>query len=180
MPAPSSPAPASGPGALSKRTDGGPAQKLAALPDAKYGENATYMGDQRGAPLAQTPTPPATAPPAGGPGPQQPNPAMQNVVPLDAPTQRPGEPVTSGADLGAGPDSSALGIAPQQIESQDMNNIGQYLSVLKFVSNLPNASPGSRMLVNLLQANQGPPSGPSQGPGAQPQPQPPMGGPSAQ
>lgn len=39
---PTNPAPVSGPGAMSKRTDGGPAQKLRDLPDAQYGEAATY------------------------------------------------------------------------------------------------------------------------------------------
>jgi hypothetical protein len=37
---PSKPASVSGPGKLSRRTDGGPAQKLRDIPDAKYGENA--------------------------------------------------------------------------------------------------------------------------------------------
>jgi hypothetical protein len=172
MPAPNSPAPVSGPGALSKRTDGGPAQKLMDLPDAKYGENATYMGDQRGAPLAQSPTPQAA--PAGPPS----NPAADNVVPFSEPSQRPGEPVTSGAAMGAGPGVEALGLHPQQVESGDMQTLGNYLPVLQMIANMPNASPGSRMFVNLLQANQGSsPPGPSQGPGAPPIP---MGGPSAQ
>jgi hypothetical protein len=49
---PSSPAPVSGPGAGSKRTDGGPVQKLRELPDANYGEAATYRDLQQSAPLA--------------------------------------------------------------------------------------------------------------------------------
>lgn len=170
MPQAASPAPASGPGQLARRTDGGPAQKLMALPDAKYGENATYQADQRGAPLAQSPTP--QAPPGGAMGGGV---APTPVTPFSAATERPGEPVTAGAALGAGPGTEALGIHPQQVEGQDMNNLGQYLPVLRFVANLPNASPGARMMVNLLDANQGP-SGPTQGPGA---PQIPMGGPAA-
>jgi hypothetical protein len=64
---PASPAPVSGPGRMSKRTDGGPAQKLRDLPDAQYGEAATYRDLQQQAPLAQTPSPTA-APAAGGGG----------------------------------------------------------------------------------------------------------------
>lgn len=44
---PSNPAPVSGPGAMSKRTDGGPVQKLRDLPDAQYGEAATFRDLQQ-------------------------------------------------------------------------------------------------------------------------------------
>lgn len=87
---PANPAPASGPGALSQRTDGGPGQPARDWPDAKYGENQAYQAQQAGAPLASSPP----APP---------------VVGLDAPTQRPDEHVTSGVDMGPGPGSEILG-----------------------------------------------------------------------
>lgn len=148
MPAPAKPAPVSGPGALSRRTDGGPAQKLMNLPNAKYGEQATYQQDQRGAPLAQAqgvpPSPPISAPA---------NPQAGAVVPFSQPTQRPGEPVTSGAPMGSGPGPEALGISPGQVEQQDVNSLSKYLPVLEYVSNLPGAQAGSRMFVNLLKAN---------------------------
>lgn len=153
MPAPSNPGPGgpasavSGPGALSRRTDGGPAQELAQLPNAKYGENAAFQQQQQGAPVAQTP------------GPQQPpqqiqaNPAADQVVPLSAPTQRPGEPVTSGATHGPGPGPEALGMNPQQTEMQDMASRTPSLPFLEYVANLASASPASRLLVNLIKAN---------------------------
>lgn len=144
MPAPQNPAPVSGPGALSRRTDGGPAQKLRALPDAKYGEQATYQQDQRGAPLAQSQGAPA-APPV--------NTRANAVVPFSAPTQRPDEPVTAGAAMGPGPGPEALGISPQQVEQADASNISKNLPFLEFVANLPDANQGSRMYVNLLKAN---------------------------
>lgn len=95
----------SGPGKLSRRTDRGPAQKIRELPDAQYGEAATYKDLQQQAPLSQTPTAPPARPaaPRGG-GPQ--------VTPMGAPTERPNEPVTAGADAGAGPGTDALGISP--------------------------------------------------------------------
>jgi hypothetical protein len=96
----------SGPGKHSRRTDRGPAQKLRELPDAQYGEAATYRDLQKQAPLSQTPKPkqarPSVAQPAASSGPQ--------LTPLNAPTARPDEPVTAGADAGPGPGMAALGL----------------------------------------------------------------------
>lgn len=100
--APANPAPASGPGKLSKRTDGGPAQKLRDLPDAQYGEAKTFRELQQGAPLAQTPGPQAQGAPSFAA-------AKDLLTPLDAPSERPNEPVTAGAALGAGPGPEVLG-----------------------------------------------------------------------
>lgn len=160
MPAPAQPAPVSGPGSLSRRTDGGPAQKLSRLPDAKYGEQATYQADQRGAALSQTPTPQIPAP-----NPLE-NPAAANVVPFDAPTQRPNEPVTSGASMGAGPGIEALGIQPQQIIAKDAQRINQYLPILEAAANQGDALPGSRMFVNLVKSQPNPGDVPTHGPAA--------------
>ncbi len=103
---PTNPAPASGPGRLARRTDGGPAQKLAQLPGAQYGQQAAFAAQQKGAPLPQA-NPVAAAPVAG---------QDRQPVPFDAPTQRPDEPVTSGAALGPGPGPEALApaVGPQQ------------------------------------------------------------------
>lgn len=86
----------SGPGQLARRTDRGPVQKLMQIPDAAYGEQATYSDLQRQAPLSQTPGPtpqPSQASDtnagtvgAGGPAP----------TPLGAPTARPNDPMTPG------------------------------------------------------------------------------------
>lgn len=103
---PSSPAPVSGPGALSKRTDGGPAQKLRDLPDAQYGEATTFRDLQKSAPLAQTPGPGQGSPSSGSATGQTPS-----VIPFDAPTTRPNEPVTAGSQFGPGPGPEALGPA---------------------------------------------------------------------
>lgn len=98
--APAHPAPVSGPGAMSRRTDGGPVQKLRDLPDAQYGEAKTFRELQQAAPLEQTPAPGMdSAVPAGGAA----VPPSSRVVPFDAPSMRPDEPVTTGAALGPGP-----------------------------------------------------------------------------
>ena len=99
---PSNPAPVSGPGALSQRTDGGakdgmqPAtQAPKYMPGLGYGKGGEQMKQQQAAPLA------------GNPMPAMPAPTVQ-AVPLSAPTQRPNEPITAGIDRGPGPGSEAL------------------------------------------------------------------------
>ena len=85
---PSNPAPISGPGALSQRTDGGatqPATYMAGLP---YGQGQQNYDNQVAAPMAGNPIP-----------------QMEMPTPLMAPTSRPNEPITSGVDIGDGPGS---------------------------------------------------------------------------
>lgn len=93
---PKTPAAVSGPGAMSARTDGGVAK-----PDwtgQKYGENKALNDQARSGPLG-TPTPASTAPaPASSPAAQG-----RPVQDPWRPTERPGEPLTAGARLGAGP-----------------------------------------------------------------------------
>lgn len=140
---PSSPAPVSGPGSMSRRTDGGPAQKLRDLPDAQYGEAATYRDLQQSAPLAQSPAPSA-APATGGGGGSVP------VIPFGAPTQRPGEPVTAGAPYGPGPGPEAL--ASNYMAQQDVEGLRTVLPVLEQMASLPSASPLTRNLVRRIRA----------------------------
>lgn len=85
---PSNPSPVALPGALSKRTDGGPADKqpMRSLPNPAYGEGKEFMEIQRGASMAGMPSP--SAPPPSG---------------FFDETSRPDEPVTAGAPTGDGP-----------------------------------------------------------------------------
>lgn len=108
---PSNPAPVSGPGALSRRTDGQPARKVTGMP---YGDNSDFLDLQQQAPMAQAPSLPArrrasAAPTAGTSG--------MDVTPMYAPTQRPDEPVTSGAALGPGP-----GVMPGPVAQNRLSN----------------------------------------------------------
>lgn len=105
---PQNPAPASGPGKLSKRTDGGPGQKLMAPTGMDYGQHQALLAQERTAPMQQAnPIPPAPVPsgPSGG---APASPAGAPPTPFGAPTARPGEPVTAGVDIGAGPGSEVL------------------------------------------------------------------------
>lgn len=99
---PAAPAPVSGPGALSKRTDSGPAQKIRELPDAQYGEAATFRELQQDAPLAQTPAPATGGSPVGGG-------AGVSLAGLMDPTAAPGEPVTAGPLGATPPDDDVVG-----------------------------------------------------------------------
>jgi len=110
---PENPAPASGPGALSQRTDGGPAQGAKYMSGMPYGENT--MDQQTAAPMAGRASVPSAPTPAPMP------------TPLMAPTQRPNDPVTSGIDIGDGPDSSALGLPTDQPTlASTIRKIAQY------------------------------------------------------
>lgn len=94
---PSNPAPVSGPGSLSRRTDGGPQQVASDLPNAKYGEGQEFSEVQAGAPMSATP---GAEDMGDGGGVSTP---MAPPTPLTAPTERPNEPISWGASFGPGP-----------------------------------------------------------------------------
>ena len=97
---PRNPAPVSGPGKLSRRTDGGPAQVNAQMTGMAYGENKDFMEIQEGAAMAATPQPKRTAkaPQSAPAGPM----SGGGATSLFSNTQRPDEPVTAGAPFGPG------------------------------------------------------------------------------
>jgi hypothetical protein len=131
MPQAKKPAMTSGPGAMSRRTDGGPASKQAVryvsgMPN--YGDGQELADLQASAPMSSSPTPGSPAPAMQG------STAMEQPVPIDAPSQRPGEPVTNGANAGAGAGMEALNLMPQSQNSGMvnalalLNQLGDYAS----------------------------------------------------
>lgn len=132
---PADPAPVGLPGALSRRTDGGPAdrQPMRQLPDAAYGEQQTFRQDQQAAPMERAPGA-AQAPP---PSPVVQPADLSNVVPLNADTQNPVEPVTAGAALGEGPGVAALGLG--QDDDPAVRNLRDVLPALELMANSPSA-----------------------------------------
>jgi len=97
---PNNPAPVSGPGALSARTDGGATEGMA-QPQQQYtgfgyGENSNINNIQGQATMAGSPFP------------------IADIVPLGAPTERPNEPITSGINQGEGPGTEAMRGLPNQ------------------------------------------------------------------
>ena len=98
---PANPAPVSGPGALSQRTDGGPGnqkQPVRVASGGAYGERAAAIAQQQAAPMAAgspTSTGGTGGTPAAGGSPAS---GAEGVF---GPTARPSEPITAGA-MGAG------------------------------------------------------------------------------
>lgn len=138
---PSNPAPASGPGSLSRRTDGGPGQPVRTPTGMPYGEARQLARLQQAAPLA------ATDNNSGGASAEA---ARPNVIPFGAPTQEPGVPVTNGAALGPGAGPEALGIP--DAPSEDLRALLGYLPVWEFMASQPGASSASRNLVRQLKS----------------------------
>ena len=139
---PEKPAVQSGPGALSQRTDGGPASKQAAryVAGGDYGDGG-LMGIQQGAPMSATPAPRPMPVQSGQPDQRQ----SSQVIPLNAPTQRPDEPVTAGAASGAGPGPEVLRLAPhEQMGGQSAKQVIQGLAAH------PDAAPELKTLNTIL------------------------------
>lgn len=128
MRTPSNPAPVSGPGALSQRTDGQPARYASGMP---YGDGQDFYDVQTSAPMAKTDNAAAGVRRARESRPRM---VEEPVTPLFSPTQRPDEPVTSGAALGPGP-----GPAPYASDQ----------SVSSIISRLGVVTPESEQLLAL-------------------------------
>jgi hypothetical protein len=93
---PMNPAPVSGPGALSQRTDGGAVEGMTqpaqSYTGGSYGNNKQMSEQQSAAPLAGNPI---------------------QTIGLDMPTQFPDEPLSAGANYGDGPGLDTSGIRNQ-------------------------------------------------------------------
>lgn len=94
--APSNPAPVSGPGALSQRTDGGPTQGATYISGLPYGQGQETYSNQIAAPMAGNSF------------------AMDMPTELMAPTARRNEPITTGVNIGDGKDSSVMNLPNQE------------------------------------------------------------------
>lgn len=85
-------------------------------PGQQYGQRIAQERAQQAVPLAGATSPgPAAAPSPSAPPPSGGMPTLLSgpppglLTPLDAPTQRPDEPITAGMDVGPGPGRAALG-----------------------------------------------------------------------
>ena len=139
---PTNPAPVSGPGKLSKRTDGGPGdtkQNQVKITGMGYGENKDLNQIQSEAPLAAAPGVPATQAIPTTPLPQP--------TPLTAPTERPAEPVSAGMPFGPG--VNALPSVPaEQVNNSDDKQ--RALVVLGMLQNAYNQGDNSQGTINLI------------------------------
>lgn len=147
---PSSPAPVSGPGALSKRTDGpqgGGSQPVRVPTGGAYGDATQLRQAEQGAPMGasgggDTPAPGLLAGLSIPTGPA-----------FGAPSQQAGVPVTDGAASGPGAGPEALGIPTQQ--DDDLRGLLAYLPVFEHMANIPGSSAAARNMVRQLKSYQG-------------------------
>ena len=96
---PANPAPASGPGAMSQRTDGQPARYMSG---GQYGEGQELMEMQTSAPMSESGTKAPPMRPSKGRGRGNSAGGSAGVTGLFAPSERPDEPITAGMPFGAG------------------------------------------------------------------------------
>jgi len=129
---PSNPAPVSGPGALSQRTDGGPAdsQPIRDVPGGDYGDRKEMNQIQAGADMYQQ----------SAPRPPMPTSLMQ-------PTQRPEDPITSGIVDGPGPGPRQ----PVDPFDEDMSIVASYLPSLRRAAAHPSATSTFKSVVRYLE-----------------------------
>lgn len=129
---PANPAPVSGPGALSQRTDGGAtSQPTMVAPGGEYGSRQEMESIQAGADMAQAP---ATPRPPG----------------LLDPTAYPEEPITAGAAMGPGMGPQAAGIKSDYDITND--KLRPIVHSLEIIANLPQSNPETRAYVRALKA----------------------------
>jgi len=137
---PRQPAPASPPGALSRRTDGGPQQVNAQMTGMAYGENSDFQDIQRSAPMSAARATPPTRSTRSRPQ------DIRKATPLMSKTQRPDEPVTDGADFGPGRSAAPT----QQPADADLALLKSYLPDLEIAASLTGAPKTFKSLVSYL------------------------------
>ena len=76
----------------------------------------------------------------------------QPLVPLSAPSQRPGEPVTAGAAMGAGPGMEALGLSAGDQQQNDLARaqLQAYRPVLMYIASRQDTSADTRNFIQQL------------------------------
>lgn len=133
----------SGPGKFSKRTDG------LSFQSTEYGSGVENAAIKAGAPLARTAdvrgarASDVRAAAAGAP-----------VTPLYAPTERPGEPITTGIPMGDGAGPEVLGMNQPTIDTDtDLQRLVSYLPALEVMAQSPNSTQAFRNYVRMLRAN---------------------------
>ncbi len=130
----------SGPGKYAVRSD-----KLT-MGSTSYGEGVETQALKSGAPLATTPDV------RGARGGDVREAATQApVTGLFDETQRPGEPITAGLSMGAGPGAGALMMNQTQQAESDI--VAKYMPALDAMASAPDAPQSFRIFVRSLQGN---------------------------
>jgi len=145
---PTNPAPVSGPGALSQRTDGQPARYTAGM---AYGDGQDYYALQTQAPMSGGQPSPASLPLNQGSALAD---YAKEVVPFDAPTQYPDQPMTTGLRTGEGAGPEILS-TPAMVAAQNSEDVARLMAVLPIYARIaesPNASNSMRNFYRYLRS----------------------------
>lgn len=135
---PGNPAPVSGPGSLSRRTDGRVAEGFA------YGMNKQINEQAASAPLAKAPQPrPVSASRMMNENP------LPAATPITAETMLPNDPITNGAPIGDG-DNSVPNLPLGPSPDPDINMIRDYYPMLEFWASQPGTSQATKDYVQYL------------------------------
>jgi hypothetical protein len=137
--------------AYSNRTDlQGVQLPPTAGPSGQYGQRAAQVAAQQAVPMGSGPQMPA-APPAPA-APEEPY-SMPQLTRLDAPTERPHEPVTHGLSVGPGGGPEVLG-RNALLPDTGLADMLSYLPMLEFMASQPGASGQLRQLVRRVRGGQ--------------------------
>jgi hypothetical protein len=110
------------------------------IPGMGYGKGKEMMDQQSGAPMFEM----------GGVQRGEYASMLPAVTPLTAPTERPNEPVTSGAATGAGPGNDALNLPPAPSEDPDIEMIRSYYPSLEYWASQPYTSEATKSYLQYL------------------------------
>jgi hypothetical protein len=143
---PRRPAPVSGPGQLSQRTDGGPQQVQANMTGMPYGENQDFAEMQSSAPMSASRS-------AGSPRAKA-RQAGSQMAPLFSQSQRPDEPITAGSEVGPG-DGPPVQPGRSTVNQEDAQMLAKYLPNLMNMAEAPDTPDGFRRFVRHLRNMQG-------------------------
>lgn len=131
------------------------AQKVSVPPSAEYGQGERLRRSQQAVPMAGAPPVPTATPAGGAPASQGP---MPPPPPGDftRPTERPGEPLTTGIPSGPGGGPEVLSASRRP--DPELEALRAYLPTLELLASQPNASPSAQMFVRRLRGMM-PPAG---------------------
>lgn len=146
---PEHPAAVSGPGRLSRRTDGRQPQMIASGGD--YGDRQEMQQIQSGAPMNGDLGSGGMAAGAGG---APAGPDLSQLVPMDAGSQRPMEDIHAGMSGGLGAGPSALNM-PSPLTDEQRQRLRSFLPVLVILASRDDADQNTRRLVRQLRAELG-------------------------
>ena len=142
---PENPAPVSGPGSLSRRTDGQGARYMSG---GEYGEGQEMMDLQNSAPMSKTET---VRPRSARPRAARSGGVDAGLTSLFAPSERPDEPVTAGMPFGPGPGETNRSSLSDDI-NEDAQVLVRYLPALEAMANSERGTPSFRRFVRYLRA----------------------------